>query len=89
MKITLPAGVPQWAVNVVRQIERGFVDVVPTSPLRLPVFDRDGPTGLGLPDPTKYTACYIWVRPVNDPSGYAGPAYSDGTDWITTLGTPI
>lgn len=79
MKINVPAGSPQFAVAIARDVERGFVSINPKSPVRLPRFDPGD-----LPDPTRFIGCLIWVNTTEV------PAISDGTFWYPiTLGAHL
>jgi hypothetical protein len=88
MKIALPSGLPPWVQGLATKIEQNFVSKFPTDPVRLPVFQYDDLTGLGLPDPSKYHRTMIWVS--SFPSNQINlPAYSNGLKWITLEGQEL
>ncbi len=72
MKLTSPIGAPQWALDLIRQIERGARGF-PEHPVRLPSF-----TVAALPDAAHWRGGMIIVA---DETDGEVPAWSDGTSW--------
>ena len=69
---------PPWAMRFALDIEKTFLPLFPSKPVRLVSYLR-----ADLPNAADWTGCIVYV------SDLKKIAASDGTNWLDALGAPL